>query len=205
MKKLHLLFIMLLIYFIGANFVCNASTTDMIINNLSDEDRTVIRQELLKQLIVKYETNQTFSKVQEYMDLKFQELHKTSKPRSSVIVIEETFDKSRLLYEQTKLFVGNNFARDYDPIQIRKEVQKYLWLKGFCFAILGITDEHRAALSYFYLPENEELKQDLLKDLVLYFFPEVSDVPENKVWHNEMESVIERLGYQIFNINKFIQ
>jgi hypothetical protein len=39
--------------------------------------------------------------------------------------------------------------------------------------------------------------------VVIYSFPEVPDVPENKAWQSQMMGVMEKLGYQIFNVDKF--
>jgi hypothetical protein len=176
----------------------------IIVNELSREDRRTVRAEMLRQLVEKYEGNETFAKVQQYMELKYKELHKSKPPKSPSIVIQETLQRTQALMDRTRPFIGNSFTRVYDPVQIEKNVQKYIWLKGLCFVVLGINDEHRIALSFFYLPGNEEFKKQFLKDVVIYSFPEVADVPENQAWQIEMMAVMERLGYQIFNIGKFV-
>jgi hypothetical protein len=202
-KIIWILIIFLLVFCLGANLGLNNGTS-LVVNELSLENRKTARIEILSQLVNKYEDNQTFAKVYEYMVLKYQELHKIHPPTSPELVIKETFDRARMLFDRTRPYVGNSFTRVYDPAQIEKNVNKYLWLKDLCFIVLGIGDEHRIALSYFYQPGNGDLKQDFLKDVVHYSFPEVPDIPENKAWQSNMMAVMERLGYSAFNIDKFI-
>jgi hypothetical protein len=198
-----LVFLLLFSIGAGANPTQNNGNT-LVVNELSFENRKAARIEILEQLLNKYENNQTFTKVHDYMVLKYQELHKTNPPGSPSIVIQETFERARTLFDRTRPYVGTSFTRVYDPAQIEKNVHKYLWLKGLCFIVLGIGDEHRIALSYFYLPGNEDVKQDFLKDVVFYSFPEVPDIPENKAWQSDMMAVMDRLGYSLFNISKFL-
>jgi hypothetical protein len=188
----------------GHGFSNQENKMGLVIHEMTIENRKAIRIEFLQQMVIKYENDQTFAKVQQYMDIKYKELHKTKQPRSPAIVIQETFQRTRTLMDRTRPFIGNSFTRVYDPVQIEKNVQKYIWLKGLCFVVLGIGDEHRIALSFFYTPGYEELKQQFLKDVVIYSFPEVPDLPENQVWQTEMMAVMERLGYTIFNIGKFV-
>ncbi|MGE5583368.1 MAG: hypothetical protein ACM3X9_12655 [Bacillota bacterium] len=211
-KTMLFLMALMLTFSLGADFLTDPDTSTgakslngMVINELSLENRKAARREILGQLFLKYHNSQIFSKINEYMVSKFQELHKSAKPRDPELVLQETFNKARQLFERTKPFIGNSFKRVYDPAQIEKNVHKYLWLKGICFLVLDITDEHRVALSYFYLPGNEDLKKEFLKDVVVYSYPEVPDIPENMVWQSEMIGVMDRLGYIIFNIAKFVQ
>lgn len=200
----------LLFYFVLAGYLCLTITTptvhanDMTINSLSLENKRAVRKEILDQLIVKYNDNQTLAAVYSFMVEKFEELHKKKSPRYPEVVIRESFEKARSLFDRTKPYIGNSFTRVYDPEQIEKNVKKYLWLRGFCFLILGIGEEHKVALSYFYLPGNEVLKQELLKDIVKYSFPEVPDVDENTTWRAEMALVMDRLGYKLFDVERYI-
>lgn len=188
---------------IGTGY-CQVDQTNMIINEMSLEKRRVIRSELLKQMVLKYENDQTFAKVQDYMENKYHELHKNKPPKSPSLVIQETFQRTRAFMDKTRPYIGSSFTRVYDPVQIEKNVNKYIWLKGICFLVLGIGDDHRIALSFFYIPGNENLKREFLKDVVIYSFPEVPDEPENQAWQNEMIGVMERLGYRIFNIDRYV-
>ncbi len=201
-KRFLVLSIIVLFFSLGIKAL---NTDELKINSMSLETRKAIRKEILGQLIRKYENNQTFTKVYDYMVEEYKVLHKSSTPRSPEIVIQETFDKARLMFDRTKPFIGNNFTREYNPAEIEKKVKKFIWLKGVCFLVLGINDEHRMALAYFYLSGNQELKNEFLKDVVIYSFPEIPDVAENKFWQSEMMAVMERLGYKIFSIKKFIK
>ena len=176
----------------------------MVINEMSLEKRRVVRSELLKQMVLKYENDQTFAKVQDYMENKYHELHKNKPPKSPSLVIQETFQRTRAFMDKTRPYIGSSFTRVYDPVQIEKNVNQYLWLKGICFLVLGIGEDHRIALSFFYLPGNETLKREFLKDVVIYSFPEVLDESANQDWQNEMIGVMERLGYRIFNIDRYV-
>ena len=193
----------MLFFCLGANLYLNNGNS-LVVNELSLENRKAVRIEILGQLLNKYENNQTFAKVYDYMVLKYQDLHKTKQPRSPGLIIQETLEKARMMFDRTRPYVGTSFTRVYDPAQIEKNVHKYLWLKGLCFLVLGIGDEQRIALSYFYLPGNEDIKQSFLRDVVLYSFPEVPDIPENKAWQSDMMVVMESLGYKIFGISKFV-
>jgi hypothetical protein len=183
---------------------CQENQESMVIHEMSLENKRAVRIELLKQMVLKYENDQTFAKVQDYMEMKYHELHKSKPPKSPSLVIQETFQRTRAFMDKTRPYIGSSFTRVFDPVQIEKNVHKYIWLKGICFLVLGIGDEHRIALSYFYLPGNEDLKKEFMKDVVIYSFPEVPDVPENQAWQTEMIGVMERLGYQIFNIARYV-
>ena len=188
---------------IGITF-CQEKQTGPVVHEMSLENRRTTRIELLKQMVSKYESNRTFIKVQDYMETKYHQLGKNRPPKSPSLVIQETFQRTRAFMDKTRPYVGNSFTRVYDPDQIEKNVHRYIWLKGICFLVLGIGDEHRIALSFFYLPGNESLKKEFLKDVVIYSFPEVPDVPENRVWQGKMVWVMERLGYSIFNIERYV-
>ncbi|HBF38272.1 MAG TPA: hypothetical protein DDW50_13235 [Firmicutes bacterium] len=203
--RLGFFFIMIGLWIISITIgYCQDIQSGMIINEMSLENRRAARVDFLKQMVSKYENDQTFDKIQSYMELKYHELHKKKTPKPPSAVIQETFQHTRAFMDKTHPYIGSSFTRVYDPVQIEKNVHKYIWLKGICFLVLGIGDEHRIALSFFYLPGNEDLKKEFLKDVVIYSFPEVPDVPENQAWQNQMIGVMDRLGYKIFNVKRFI-
>jgi hypothetical protein len=171
--------------------------------NISLEEKRSIKKEFLNEMMARYNQNQTFLKMHEYMVSKYQELGKTASPVFPDTLIEDTLNRSRQVFDKTQPLVGNSFKKVYDPERIEKAINKYLWLKGLCFFVLGIKEEHKIALSYFYLPGNEQVKLQFLKDAVQYSYPEVLDVPENNAWFTSMSGVMERLGYKLFNIDKY--
>jgi hypothetical protein len=170
---------------------------------MTRDEKRVFRRQLMTQFIECYTGNQTFDKINQYMASKYQEMNKAKPPKPPCELLEETFEKSNNLFVQTKKYYGNSFTQVYNPEIVEKKVRKYLWLKGIFFFILGINDEHRVAVSYFYLHGNENIKQDFLERVVRFSFPEVPDVPENIVWRKQMNGVMDRLGYDVFNIKKF--
>jgi len=172
---------------------------------LSVKEKRPLREELLSKMLAKYYNNKTFEQVHQYMLLKYQTLHKKRTPRYPDTVIKEALDKSRNLFDKVRPYVGNSFKGEYQPETIEKSINKYLWLKGICFLVLGISDEHEIALSYFYLPENETAKKDFMREIVLYSYPEVKDIPANEAWFAEMEEVMGRIAYKIFSISKYIK
>lgn len=174
-----------------------------LFNDISLEEKRSIKKEFLKEIILKYTQNHTFEKMNQYMVVKYHELGKNNTPPFPDTLIEETLNRSRQVFDKTQPFVGNSFKKVYDPEQIENAINKYLWLKGLCFFILGIKEEHKVALSYFYLPENDPDKQEFLRDAVRYSYPEVLDVPENETWFTGMSGVMERLGYKLFSVEKY--
>jgi hypothetical protein len=86
---------------------------------------------------------------------------------------------------------------------IEENVNKYLWLKGIAFFILGIGDEHKIAISYFYQNGNEKIKHEFMIDTVKYSYPEVLDTPENAPWFNKMSQVMDRIAYRVFNVKDY--
>jgi hypothetical protein len=175
----------------------------LIVDNLSIEEKRAIRRQIMEQFVATYTGNQVFDKIAQYMLIKYQEMEKNKTPRYPDVILKDTFEKANNLIVQTKKIIGGSFSKVYDPDQIEKKVRKYLWLKGLCFFALGINDEHRLAVSYFYLPGNEEIRKDFLYHVVRFSFPEVPDKEENKVWLEKMSLVMDRLGYDIFSIKKF--
>lgn len=182
----------------------NCITQDGItIYDLSVDDKRALRRQLMAQFISNYNENHTFEKINQYMILKYQEMNRTKTPKYPDILIQETFEKSNNLFTQTRKFFGNSFTRVYDPEMIEKKVRKYLWLRGLYFWLLGINDEHRLAISYFYLSGNEEIKHDFLKKAIRFSYPEVPECEGNQAWQTKMVEVMDRLGYDIFNVKKF--
>lgn len=213
--KLSIIFVILILLSVGSviraeeSFIMEIPSQDveiqngLTVSNLSLDEKRAMRQQLIAQFMVCYTDNQTFDKISQYMVFKYQEMNRTKTPKSPSQLLAETFEKSNNLIAQTKKYFGNNFTRVYDPEMVEKKVRKFLWLKGIYFFILGINDEHRLAMSYFYLPGNEAVKQDFLERAVRFSYPEIPDIPENKCWRKEMTTVMDRLGYDVFNIQKF--
>jgi hypothetical protein len=214
-RKLSIIFSILILLTVGSGvraedgFVMDIPSQNveiqngLTVSNMSLDEKRAMRQRLIAQFMVCYSDNQTFDKINQYMTCKYQEMNKTKTPEPPSELLAETFEKSNNLIVQTKKYYGNSFTRVYDPEMVEKKVRKFLWLKGIYFFILGINDEHRLAMSYFYLPGNEAIKQDFLERAVQFSYPEIPDIPENKCWRKQMTAVMDRLGYDIFNIKKF--
>lgn len=168
------------------------------------EEKRATRRQLINEFIACYTDDQTFDKISRYMRAKYEEKNIKKTPKYPGELLTETFEKSNNLIAQTKKFYGDSFTRVYDPEVVEKKVRRFLWLKGLYFFILGINDEHRLAMSYFYLPGNEAVKQDFFERVVMFSYPEIPDVPENKCWRQQMTAVMEHLGYDVFSIKKFI-
>lgn len=203
--KYKVMQLLLLIMVLSGSFAYaqNQESTPFV-NNLSVEEKRALRTQLLNQLIVKYNQNQTFTKMHEYMILKYREKGKAGPSHLPDVIISEALERSRTVYEKTRSFFGNNFKRLYQPEQIETSIHKYLWLKGLCFLMLGIGEEHKLAVSFFYLPANETLKKEFLKDAVRYSYPEVPDIPENQAWFQSMNGVMDRLAYKVFNVDQYV-
>jgi hypothetical protein len=203
-KKLFIFISFLFIFscfFIGTDI--KAEQTEPLVKSLSSADRKAFREKLIGDLIEKYRENQVFDHMNEYMIGKTEELHQPSPSKLPDFLIEDTFNKTDSLFNHTKGFIGNSFVTSYEPDRFEKNVHKYLWLKGIGFWILGIGEEHKLAFSYFYLPGNESLKEDLLREIVQYSFPEIPEVAENKEWYDQMVLIMGRLGYSIFSVKRF--
>jgi hypothetical protein len=198
---LVLLFIILSCFFIGTNI--KAQQIEPVVRSISAADKKIFREKLLGGLIEKYREGQIFDHMHEYMIVKDEELHRQYPSKLPNLLIQDTFNKTEDLFEHTKGFIGNSFVNSYEPEAFEKNVQRFLWLKGIGFFVLGIGEEHELAFSYFYLPGNEILKEDLLREIVQYSFPEIPDISANKAWYDEMVPVMERLGYNIFSIKRF--
>ncbi|MCL6588616.1 MAG: hypothetical protein K6U80_01545 [Firmicutes bacterium] len=176
----------------------------LVIQQIPLEGRKIARKQIMLNFIQRYRQNQVFGLIYDYMIAKYAELHRTRAPRPPETVMEESFDNARNLMDYTRKVVGNSLKGIYDPEQVYQKVRHYLWLKGLCFLLLGIGEEHKVAISFFYVPGNEAFKKEFLKDVVLYSYPEIPDVPENQAWLERMMGVMDKLGYEIFNVEKYI-
>jgi hypothetical protein len=175
-----------------------------VTQEMSVEEKRSSRVILLEQMIDKYEQQQIFEKMRQYMNDKSEALGKDEILESPQELIRETLERTRSVYEKVQPFVGNQFKRNYNPEEIEAKINKFAWLKGPAFLILKIRTKHKIALSFFYLPENETLKRSFLHDAVQYSYPEVLNAPENETWFASMNGVMERLGYKFFNVDKYI-
>lgn len=178
-------------------------STVLATKEMTIEEKRAIRKENLPKLISKYEDNHTFAEMHQYMLSKYKENKKRGTPPDPNQLIVETLDKSSKLFEKIRSFVGNNFKRQYNPEVLEANFKKYLWLKGICFTFLGIGDEHKIAVSYFYHPDHESIKREFMIDTVKYSYPEVLDVPENEAWFEEMGKVMERIAFRAFDVEKY--
>jgi hypothetical protein len=174
-----------------------------VVVEMTLEQKRAVRKELLSQMIAKYRQNQIFQQMQAFMTAKYAEMHKSSTPKPPDQLIIDTMERSRTVYEKTRSFVGENFKRVYEPARIESSVNRFLWLKGLCFVVLGINEDHKVALSFFYMPGNEQYRQEFLRDTVKYSFPEVQNIPVNDPWFDDMGGVMDRLAYKIFNVDKY--
>lgn len=172
--------------------------------DITVEQKRSLRVTLLEQMLVKYEEQQVFEQMRQYMKSKSAELEKDETIESPEVLIRETLERTRAVYEKVQPFVGNQFKRNYNPEEIEAKINKFAWLKGPAFIILGIHEKHKIALSFFYLPENKNLKLKFLHDAVQYSYPEVLNTPENQAWFESMDGVMERMGYKFFNVDKYI-
>ncbi|HOP74955.1 MAG TPA: hypothetical protein PLC07_07850 [Bacillota bacterium] len=208
MKRLSL-FIPFIILISWSTMIC-AETHSLksdftpVFSEMNVEAKRAARKAFLPKLITKYTQNQTFHKMHSYMIKRYAELNKQSHPPLPDQLIIDTLDKTQSVFEKTKSIVGNRFKRQYDPEIIETNINKYLWLKGLCFFILGIGDEHKIAVTYFFEPGNERIKQEFLLDTVKYSYPEVQDTPVNAAWFAKMTQVMERVAYRVFSIETFI-
>lgn len=171
--------------------------------DITIEQKRNLRVTLLEQMLVKYEQQQVFEQMRQYMNSKLDDLDKGEILESPQDLIRETLERTRAVYDKVQPFVGNQFKKNYNTEEIEAKINKYAWLKGPAFLILGIRVKHKIALSFFYLPENESLKRNFLHDAVQYSYPEVLNVPENEAWFDSMNGVMERLGYKFFNVDKY--
>jgi len=178
--------------------------TTPIFSEMNVEAKRAARKAYLPKLMAKYTQNQTFLKMHAYMAKRYAELKKLSEPPTPDLLITETLNKTQTVFEKTKSIVGNKFKRQYDPDIIEANVNKYLWLKGLCFFILGIGEEHKIAVAYFFEPGNESIKQEFMLDAVKYSYPEVQDCPANAAWFARMGEMMERIAYRVFTVEKYL-
>lgn len=204
-QKSGLLIIMLffsLSAIIPRNLSAEAVDT-IVILPMSLENKKIFRENLVRNMVTKYKNDRTFDKINQYMLAKASELNKNYPRYSPDFLIEDTFAKTDNLLAKTRFAIKDNPNRFYDPLTFEKSVQKLLWLKGVCFLVMGIKEEHQMAFSYFYAPGNDADRYEFMQEMINYSFPEVPDIPENNNWRRQMNDAMSRLGYQIFSVNKF--
>lgn len=175
------------------------ATLDMTV-----EEKRSLRVTLLEQMLAKYEEQKVFEQMSQYINSKSDNLEKGETIESPAVLIRETLERTRAVYEKVQPFIGNQFKRNYNPEEIEAKINKFAWLKGPAFLILGIREKHKIALSFFYLPENENIKRNFLHDAVQYSYPEVLTAPENAAWFETMNGVMDRMGYKYFKVDKYI-
>lgn len=180
-----------------------AQEQGLIFYQMSMDSKKEFRSKLVRDLVKEFREDQTFDKIHQYMISKATELKKAHPRHFPDFLIEDTFSKTDNLFERTRFAIKDDPKRFYQPESLEKSVQKLLWLKGICFLLMGINEEHQMAFSYFYLPGNEKLKHKFIDEMVKYSFPEVPELPENEAWRRQMNEVMSRLGYNIFSVRKF--
>jgi hypothetical protein len=158
------------------------------------EQKRNLRVSLLEQMLVKYREQQVFERMRQYLILKLD----NQKIECPEVLIKETLDRSRSVYDKIQPLIGNHFKQNYNPERIEAKFNKFAWLKGLAFLILRIRKKHKIAISFFYLPENEDLKRRFFRDVVHYSYPEVLTIPENEAWFVKMDGVMERMGAKYF-------
>ena len=183
--------------------VSRAQEEGLIFSQMSIDSKKEFRDKIVRDLVNGFREDRTFDKIHQYMHSKAIELNKAQPRHFPDFLIEDTFSKTDNLFERTRFAIKDNPGRFYEPVSFEKSVQKLLWLKGICFVLIGIKEEHQMAFSYFYLPGNENLKHKFINDMVKYSFPEVPDIPENETWRQQMNEAMSRLGYDIFSVKKF--
>jgi hypothetical protein len=164
------------------------------------EQKRNLRVALFEQMLVKYEEQQVFEQMRQYMNSKLNN-HQSESPEA---LIRETLERTRSVYEKIQPLIGNQFKRNYNPENIEAKFNKFAWLKGVIFFVLRIRKKHKIAISFFYLPKNENLKRNFFRDVVQYSYPEVLTVPENEAWFAKMSGVMERMGFKYFKVDKLI-
>lgn len=180
-----------------------AEGQQLVVSQMSMESKKIFREKTIQSMVIKFKNDQTFDKMHQYMLSKATELNIEQPHHLPDFLIEDTFSKTDNLFERTRFAIKDNPGRFYEPVAFEKSVQKLLWLKGICFLVIGIKEEHQMAFSYFYLPGNENIRRQFLEKMVDYSFPDVPDIPENEKWHEQMNEAMSRLGYSIFSVKKF--
>ena len=206
MRPVSRIFLTVILIFMVLTVTANsidAEKDGLVLTPMSMEGKKEFRKKIIKDLVHRFREDQTFDKMHQYMVSKATELNKAQPRQLPEFLIEDTFSKTDSLFERTRFAIKDNPGRFYEPETFEKSVQKLLWLKGICFLVIGIKEEHRMAFSYFYLPGNEGLRHKFINDMVNYSFPEVPEIPENEVWRHQMNGAMSRLGYDIFSVKKF--
>jgi hypothetical protein len=165
------------------------------------EQKRKLRVVLFEEMLDKYKKRQIFVKMRQYINSKLGK-QKIEAPEE---LIRETLGRTRSVYEKIQPLIGSHFKRNYKPESIAAKLNKFAWLKGLAFLILGIGKKHKVAISFFYLPENEGLKREFFNDVVRYSYPEVLTTPENAAWFEKMSAVMEKMGAKYFKVDKYIK
>lgn len=198
------LFVLFLFFIILASIPqTSRAQQGVIFSQMSMDSKKEFRNKLVSDLVREFREDHTFEKIHQYMLLKAAELNKVQPRHFPDFLIEDTFSKTDNLFERTRFAIKDNPGRFYEPESFEKSVQKLLWLKGICFVLMGIKEEHQMAFSYFYLPGNENLRYKFVNNMVKYSFPEVPEITENEAWRQQMNGAMTRLGYNIFSVKKF--
>lgn len=199
-------FLFMILFFLILASISPASRAQeqgLIFSQMSMDSKKEFRNKLVSDLISEFREDQTFNKIHQYMLSKAVELNKAQPRHLPDFLIEDTFSKTDNLFDRTRFAIKDNPGRFYEPESFEKSVQKLLWLKGICFVLMGIKEEHQMAFSYFYLPGNEDLRYKFIDNMVKYSFPEVPEISENETWRQQMNGAMSRLGYNIFSVKKF--
>ncbi|MGE5605616.1 MAG: hypothetical protein ACM3YE_07995 [Bacteroidota bacterium] len=199
-------FLAIVLFFIVLASIPQASRAQeqgLIFSQMSMDSKKEFRYKLVRDLVKEFREDETFDKIHQYMISKATELNKAHPRHLPDFLIEDTFSKTDNLFERTRFAIKDNPGRFYEPESFEKSVQRLLWLKGICFLLMGIKEEHQMAFSYFYLPGNENIRHKFIDDMVKYSFPEVPEIPENEAWRQQMNGAMSRLGYNIFSVRKF--
>ncbi len=192
-----------LIVLVSISQYSSAKDQGIVVSQMSMENKKIFREKLVQSMVIKFKEDETFAKIHQYMLSKATELNKEQPHHLPDFLIEDTFSKTDNLFERTRFAIKDNPGRFYEPVTFEKSVKKLLWLKGICFLVIGIKEEHQMAFSYFYLPGNENIRRQFLEEMVNYSFPEIPDIPENEKWRLQMNEAMSRLGYSIFSVKKF--
>lgn len=199
-------FLLMILFFMILASISPASRAQeqgLVFSQMSMDSKKEFRNKLVSDLLREFRKDQTFDKIHQYMLSKAVELNKAQPRHLPDFLIEDTFSKTDNLFDRTRFAIKDNPGRFYEPESFEKSVQKLLWLKGICFVLMGIKEEHQMAFSYFYLPGNENLRYKFIDNMVKYSFPEVPEISENETWRQQMNGAMTRLGYSIFSVKKF--
>ncbi len=200
-KKCLIFVIFIQIFQLTINYSPAFPEEAKIINNLSDDNKQLVRKQLVDQIIANYSQNKIFIRISEYLAYKSIELEHPLNREPVDYLFKKTSDKLLFLFGIINPLIGRKTVDFYDTGRFMGKIINYLWLKDLCFLFLGIGEEHKEILTFFFLPQNNDLKQELKINIVKYLYPEVPEIPENKLWFLEMSVLIEKLGIIAVNIS----